>query len=151
MIRILLSGLFAFWTMAAQAQEVADCNGRATAAGLVEPWAKNSATFSNGKVRIAIMDMVEPAISAKYLMILSPPYNALGERQCRLIGHGQGLGFAAIYFDEITTSYDPALGLTFTIPALLALESGFSNGALLFATLNQTTGDIALQIELGME
>mgnify|MGYP000713528392 CR=1 FL=1 len=136
----------------ATAQEVVECDWRATAAALAEPWEDNSATFANGAVRIALLDTIDPAAGALHLLVLSPPFNELGDRQCRVVSHGQGVGFAGLYFSELEAGYDPAKGLTFSVPVQIYLpEESFSNGGQLHIALNQSTGAIAVDLELGNE
>lgn len=100
----------------AAAQEVADCDWRASAQAIVEPWDANTRTFSNGKTRLALRDTVEPAAGAFHLPILSPPYSELGERQCRVIALDGIIGFAGMTFSALIAGYDPARGLLFDIP-----------------------------------
>ena len=94
----------------ATAQEVVECDWRATAAALAEPWEDNSATFANGAVRIALLDTIDPAAGALHLLVLSPPFNELGDRQCRVVSHGQGVGFAGLYFSEAEFNFEPLGG-----------------------------------------
>jgi len=128
------------------------CEWQARADNIVEPWEENSATFANGAVRIALMDTVEPAAAAFYLMILHPPFDELGLRTCTMVGLDKGLGYAAMYFEKLEASYDPARGLTFVVPAMIYLpEQSFQNSARLQVTVNQATGDVAVVQELGRE
>ena len=133
------------------AQEVLECDWRSSARNLVEPWEDNTQTYSNGAVRLALLDLGEPAVAAMYVLVISPPYDELGTPQCRVIGWVDGLGFGAVYLKELRADYDPSRGLTFTIPAMLVLEDGFSNPVEVIATLNQATGDISTELILGPE
>ena len=45
----------------ASAQSVEDCDWRASAQALIEPWEDNTRTFANGDVRLAVTDTIEPA------------------------------------------------------------------------------------------
>ena len=136
----------------AHAVVVEECGPLARADAIVEPWEDNIRSFSNGKVRIAALDLIEPAAGAAWLMVLSPPHDETGARQCRMIGFDQGTGFAAIYFQDIDASYDPARGLTLAIPAQLYLpEENFTNSILVYATINQATGEIGIETQLGRE
>lgn len=128
---------------AASAQDVGECDWRASAQALAEPWQENTRTFANGKTRLAVMDVIEPAAGAYYLMVLSPPYDEVGGRQCRIIGMGHGIGFAGIDFNSLDASYDPATGLTFALPVSVydGANGGFAPKVLGF-TLNQATGHI---------
>ena len=85
-------------------------------------------------------------------MILSPPYDEIGGRQCRILGRDGGMGYAGIQFQDLEAAYDPARGLIFTVPAMIYLpEERFVNGTLLTITLNQSTGDIGVTQQLGNE
>ncbi len=135
-----------------QAQEVGDCDWRASARNIAEPWADNSRLFSNGKVRVALLDTLEPAAGAFHLMIISPPYDELGQPQCRVVSRLGTIGFAGLNFNELEAGYDPATGLTFILPGTIYLpEEGFSNSFLLAITLNQASGEIAFDMALGNE
>lgn len=132
---------------AAGAAEVVLCEGfRASAENIPEPWEANSRSFANGAVRLALIDTVEPAAGAFHLMILSPPYDELGGRQCRLVGAGAGMGFAGLSFEGLSAAYDPARGLTWTLPVrhFDPVTAGFRDGVL-SVTLNQATGQIVVR------
>lgn len=136
----------------AAAQSVNPCDWQASAQALVEPWEQNTRVFANGDVRLAAIDTVEPANGAAYLLVLSPPRSELGERQCRVVGFTDQIGFAAVYFDMLTANYDPAVGLQFAVPVqIVTADGGFSNGGLLALTLNQSTGAMTTQMALGNE
>ncbi|ASP18797.1 hypothetical protein ANTHELSMS3_00071 [Antarctobacter heliothermus] len=121
---------------------VSDCDWQASAWNLAEPWEENSRTFSNGKTRLALLDTIEPAAAWAHILVLSPPYSEMGDRQCKTIGYG-GMGFGGIRFNELTSSYDPATGLSFNVPvqAYNSAIADFDWYSLRF-TLNQATGDI---------
>jgi hypothetical protein len=78
-----------------------------------------------------------------HLLVLSPPYNELGDRQCVTIGAGDGNGFGGIRWDALSADYDPAVGLVFEVPVSRfdPNTEGFPTSLLSF-TLNQSTGDI---------
>jgi hypothetical protein len=44
---------------------------------ILEPWEDYVSTFSNGAVRVAIIDLVEPSVAAYKLLVMSRPYNEL--------------------------------------------------------------------------
>ncbi len=146
MIRAALIGLV-FSAAAVSAQEVADCDWVANAQNIMEPWDENTRTFSNEKVRVAAIDTVEPAAAAFHLLILSPPYDEVGGRQCRVISRATNIGFTALYFQEMQASYDPSKGLMITVPVGLDPDKiGLSEAQLLTLTLNQSTGEIVTSI-----
>ncbi|MEO1797277.1 MAG: hypothetical protein AAFR53_09695 [Pseudomonadota bacterium] len=125
----------------AAAQEVSPCDWRTQAAAIVEPWEKHTRTFGSGAVRLALMDVVEPAAGAFHLMILSPPFDELGTRQCRALSFEGSMGFAGIDFPRLTASYDPAQGLIWEVPVSIIdpASGGIAPRALRFV-LNQATG-----------
>lgn len=134
------------------AQSVSDCDWRARADAIPEPWEDYSRAFANGAVRVALLDGIEPAAAAFHLLILHPPYMELGERQCHIVSFDDRIGYAALYFTELEAGYDPARGLTVDMPGMLYLpDDGFSNSLRLFVTINQATGEITASHELGPE
>ncbi|MFN0262344.1 hypothetical protein ACKTEK_00550 [Tepidamorphus sp. 3E244] len=129
------------YPFAGQAQSVNDCDWVASARNLVEPWGDYTRTFSNGEVRIALLDTVEPAAGALHSLVLSPPRSELGDRQCRVISYAPGIGFPGLDFGQLDASYDPATGLTFTVPGSI-FENDVQVPRIIVFTLNQATGEI---------
>jgi hypothetical protein len=149
----LLPVLLALLASPAPAQpNVAPCDWRAAAANIAEPWAENTRTFANGEVRLAKMDVGEPAAGGFHLFVLSPPREEMGHRQCRIVSYDDTIGFAAIDFYGLGATYDPARGLMFTLPVQIANDSatGFVD-ALLSVTVNQATGEIGTRVDLGFD
>ena len=130
----------------AGAQEVSDCDARARADNVMEPWEENTRVFAGGRTRIAALDTIEPAAGAFHLMIVSPPFDTLGARQCKVVSLGGGVGFAGMRIDRMTSSYDPAKGLSLSVPVRVLDASGAPQEALLNVILNQGTGDISADI-----
>lgn len=125
----------------AQPITVLECDWQSSARNIVEPWESNTRTFSNGQTRLALLDTIEPAAGWAWLLVLSPPYGEVGDRQCRVIGV-DGMGFSGMGFEQLSASYDPATGLRFSLPAQrMGPEGDFVWGTLGFV-LNQATGDI---------
>ncbi|MDB6182167.1 hypothetical protein [Paracoccus fistulariae] len=132
------------------AQSVGECGDWSLARNLPEPWEENSATYANGQVRLALLDTLEPAATAMHLMILSPPLDELGDRQCKTVSlaaapdqGGWPAGFMAIDFAARQADYDPQNGLQITLPVRVFnpdLPQG-DRGAL-DITINQQTGQI---------
>ncbi|RMD92352.1 MAG: hypothetical protein D6811_07090, partial [Alphaproteobacteria bacterium] len=99
-------------------------------------------------IRIALLDTVEPAAASAHLLVLSPPYGPTGERQCRVVSLDGALGFAGLDFASLSAAYDPARGLTVSLPGTVYLpEEGFSNSIVLSVTINQATGAVEADIE----
>ncbi|MFQ1701185.1 hypothetical protein ACJ5NV_11380 [Loktanella agnita] len=132
------------------AQDVQDCDGWDSARNIAEPWEENTQTFSNGDVRLAVLDMAEPAAGPLYMMVLSPPFDEQGQPQCKVISRGEGVGWVQMVFADLRAGYDPATGLTVTVPGLLYdPEFEFSNAVELSITVNQATGAISAHEAVG--
>ena len=141
---VVLAALFA---TPASAQVAEECDWVASARAIVEPWEANTKTFSNGKVRLALLDTVEPAAGALHILVLSPPFGETGERQCRVISMSKGIGFAGIDFKQLDASYDPSTGLTFSVPGSVAYDGPGPVPKIIVFTVNQATGDIAVDLD----
>ncbi|MCU0826709.1 MAG: hypothetical protein MUE52_04740 [Tabrizicola sp.] len=133
----------------AAAQTVAACDDyRSNAQAIAEPWEANTRLFSEGEVRLAVLDTIEPAAGAFHLLILSPPYDEVGGRQCAVVSSGEGAGFAGLDLTEMTAGYDPVVGLTFAIPATRWVpDTDDFVPAVLSVTLHQATGEIGAVLE----
>lgn len=129
----------------AWAQGVIGCDGwQASARNIAEPWDRHSRLFANGAIRVTLLDTVEPAAGAFYLMVLAPPYDDLGGRNCGIVGEGDGsIGFAGLFFDQMDAAYDPARGLTLRAPvSRIAPSTGGFDPAILAVTIDQAAGTI---------
>ena len=125
------------------AQSISDCDWKANAQGLVEPWNANTRTFANGDVRLALVDTIEPAAGAFHILIFSPPENELGERQCKAVGIDDSVGFSGVDFQNLVAAYDPAKGLIFDFPVnVFDAETGGFPAKMLNISLNLATGHI---------
>ena len=132
----------------ASAQAVLPCDWQASAANIAEPWEENTRTFANGAVRVAVLDTVEPAAGALHVLLLSPPFGELGERQCRVIAIDEGIGFSGLRFDTLVARYDPTVGLMFQMPVQrYSNDSDVFEEVTLSFTLNQATGEIRAVVE----
>ena len=142
-LSLLLPGL-------ASAQEIYDCSGwQGSARNIVEPWEAHTRTFANGQIRVALLDTVEPAAGAFYLLILSPPYDELGGRGCTLVGANGGIGFSGADFPAMGASYDPVQGLTLRMGVqVFAPAVGGFDPAILAVTINQATGTVTPVYEI---
>jgi hypothetical protein len=111
----------------AAAVTVEACDGVATVETIAEPWEANSKSFYKGEVRLAVVDTGgEPACCSSHLMVLytedpgdEPPYRA-----CKLVSDAPGRGFSDVNFAQLKASYDPATGLTFSVPVAVANADG---------------------------
>lgn len=139
----------AFWAALWQplcAQEAVPCAWAAGADAIVEPWETHTRTFANGEVRLALLDTIEPAAGAFHILILSPPYGELGERQCRTLGKTSARGFSGVDFSSLQADYDASLGLLFTLQVQDFDGAEFIPATLGFS-LNQATGEIGAILE----
>ena len=134
------------------AQAISDCDWRSEARFIVEPWEENSRSFANGNVRLTRINAREPVPGPLYLMVQWRSDPVTDWSECRLIGWTQAQGFAQLEFAALSASYDPAKGLTFTLPGLFYLEEeGFSNSVLIALTLNRATNKVSVEAALGIE
>lgn len=151
-MRLCFVAFAALMAAPAMAQTAFPCDWQARADAIVEPWEDHSATFANGAVRVALLDVAEPAAAAFYLLIMHPPVDDLGLRTCTTVGLDDGLGYAFIEFAALEADYDPARGLVLTVPAIIYLpEQSFQNSALVKIEVNQATGQVAVSQRLGNE
>ncbi|MBZ0127766.1 MAG: hypothetical protein K8F59_01495 [Rhodobacteraceae bacterium] len=142
-VQILAAGAALLAASGAAAVTVEQCDWRARADAIVEPWADYSRTFSNGKTRLALLDVIEPAAGALHILVMSPPYDEMGGRQCKVISAASGIGFFGVEFTALDASYNPAIGLMFMVPVQVYDGStGMGRGAWLNFNLNQATGQI---------
>ncbi|GGM06492.1 hypothetical protein GCM10011534_30480 [Pseudooceanicola nanhaiensis] len=125
------------------AASVSDCGDRASARFLAEPWEENTATFAEGEVRLAVLDMKEPAGAPSYLVVLSPPYNEVGDRQCKMVEAQPNYGFYQIDLATVEAEQDAETGLTLRIP-VTDYADGWKNPPPfpLTVTINQSTGEV---------
>lgn len=123
--------------------EVTPCGDSTRVDVIAEPWEENSATYADGKIRVAVLDFTEPAATAWKLLVLSPPYDEVGYRQCRLVEISKNVGFYGFRFAEREADYDPAKGLTLTLPAATYnSDTSEPDWKDLSVAINQQTGEI---------
>lgn len=114
---------------------------------VAEPWEDNTASYAEGRVRVAKLDTIEPAGAPVHLLILSPPMDESGMfRQCRVVSLAEGSGFWSMDFAGRKAAYDPGRGLTLTIPVKV-YDPSAGDGAprVLTVTIDQSTGRIAAE------
>ncbi len=141
----LVSGLIAALPAAAAPAVTVDaCDDfRSNVANVAEPLEKNTRTFANGDIRLVVMDAIEPAAGAIHLVVLHPPYDEVGGRQCHVVSLARGVGFSDIDLGRAKAGYDPAKGLSLTLPVRHYVEeSGDFAGARLSVTVNQASGAV---------
>lgn len=139
--------LFAIASQTA-AQQISNCEWQARADAIVEPWEANTRTYANGDVRLALLDTVEPAAGAYHVLVISPPFGEVGDRQCRTIGMSQGVGFSGVDFGSLIAKYDPEHGLTFALDVQRFVpDAGDFLPAKLLFSVNQSTGFIGVDLQ----
>ncbi|WP_426372614.1 hypothetical protein [Aliiroseovarius sp. PTFE2010] len=130
----------------AVAQQVSDCDWRARADNIMEPWEENTRTFGGGRTRITALDTIEPAVGAFHLMIVSPPFDEVGARQCKIVSLDGSAGFAGMHIDRMIAGYHPSTGLALQVPVRILGETGAPQDAVLNVAVNQGTGAISAQV-----
>ena len=150
MIRTLLTTAFLIisTTITASAASLNECDRVSSVRNVWEPWEESTRTFANGQIRIVAMDTGgEPTCCSQHLVILSP--NPEWGRNCTVLSSTESSGFLDIYFDEITTSYDPSKGLLLSVPVgYYDYEaSGVErlNPEDILVRINQATGTVELE------
>jgi hypothetical protein len=145
---VLALGLLVVAALPAQALTVTGCDGLASVQAIAEPWEANTRTFANGDIRLVVLDTIEPAAAAFHLAILHPPRDELGSPMCSQVSASEGLGFGGMDLGPATAAYDPARGLTVTLPVSLydPDTADFVRGAL-SVTINQSTGQVQAVVE----
>jgi hypothetical protein len=143
MKRFLTAVLFGLIAIPAAAQEVRLCDELARVDAIGEPWASHTQTFAGNRVRLVVIDTLEPAAAAFQLVVLSPPFDEVGGRQCMMVGSSGTLGFGGMTLDGLDSNYDPAKGLTWGVKVTTYnADSGGLDDKVLRVTLNQSTGAI---------
>lgn len=113
---------------------------------IVEPWEENTASYDEGRIRLALIDLIEPAAAAFQLVILHPPRDEVGGRQCHLIAPHEYVGFPDIAFDRREADEDPESGLIISLPIRITPGESPEDGWTLMAiTINHQTGEIRYQ------
>lgn len=153
-MRRALALVAALLPLAAQAEDppawgdagVVACDQTTLAEFIAEPWEENTATYADGVIRVTLLDHVEPAAAAFRLMVLSPPHDELGLRQCRVVEVPGGHGYGNIDFAAREARYDPETGLTLTFPVRWgAPDEGDDGWFQLALRIDQRSGRIVTQ------
>jgi len=117
------------------------CDGwESNARNLMMPPEVAVQSFANGEVRALGLDTSEPACCSAHLMVdffvASEPFPL-----CALVSAGNGSGFSGLRMAELTAAYDPATGLTLTLPAG-RYDGSASIMSPLHVTINRATGTV---------
>lgn len=140
--------VLALTPLPAGAATVVPCNEMADVRAVAEPWEANTRTFAKGEIRLVVLDTIEPAAGAFHLVILHPPRDELGSPMCSMVSLAEGLGFSGMNLEPAEASYDPARGLTVTLPISVynADTAGFDDGTL-SVTINQASGQVEAAVQ----
>lgn len=134
-------------------ERITECDARASAGNLAEPWSDNSRTFAEGAVRVArLHDADAPECCRHYLLVLAPTGEATpagARRQCLVVAPGGERGFRELDIGGIEAGYSPHIGLTLSVPVWLHRE-GTAPDAQPFADrmillINQQTGSVSVE------
>lgn len=129
------------------AQVVAECDWRAQADAIAEPWEKNTRTFADGAIRIAVSDTGEPACCSVSLVVLAP--DAVLGRNCFLVrAEDEARGWYGIDLDGVEASYDAARGLLLSVPVDYAHPLGGPDperARAIDVRINQAEGTVNLE------
>ncbi len=142
-VSLTLAALIAATPLAAQS--LRDCNTfEANARNIYGPYAETIRDYANGAIRVIALDTAEPACCSYHVMVNHPagddPYQI-----CTLISRDDQMGFSALFMDRVEASYDPATGLTVTLPTGRWDEAaGIMHEEMLAFTVNQAAGTVTL-------
>lgn len=139
---VLAAGLSGFVMMGtASAAEVVACEAVETSvAFLAEPWEEHTRRFADGDVRLAVLDLVEPAVGAFHLLVLSPPFDIFDQATCQVVSFANGLGYREMSLVGMQAEYGPTQGLILEIPVSTGVEA--HDKVTLLLKLNQSTGEL---------
>lgn len=143
MARLALIGALALMPLPAAAVTVTACTDLANVWAVAEPWEANTKLFANGEIRLVVLDTVEPAAAAFHLVILHPPRDELGLPVCSMVSAAEGYGFGGMDLGPAEAGYDPARGLTVTLP-IRAYDPDSADflDRTLSVTINQASGQV---------
>ncbi|MBV9043528.1 MAG: hypothetical protein JO348_10815 [Alphaproteobacteria bacterium] len=155
-MRRLVLGLLALLAFAAPAGAVnlVSCNDDETtssARNIAEPWEKNARTFSNGQIRVALLDTGgEPVCCSYHLLVLYPSGD--GDQggdeyaACTVVNDYEGRGFVSLDFAKLAAAYDPKKGLLISFPYRVYNEDGGpQKGGIAKVRVNSKTGKITVE------
>lgn len=115
---------------------VGECQGWQANAANVD-WSQPSPTYADGAIRLVALDTVEPAAAAFHIMVLMLTAGA-SEQLCYLVSAGlEGHGFAGADLSRAVASYNPATGLSVTLPVTEMLPTGDFENVPLLLLINQ--------------
>lgn len=123
------------------AQSMRDCDTfEANARNTYGPYAETIREFANGAIRVIALDVGEPAGGSFHVMVTHPHPDEPWQH-CALISSENNIGFGWLNMAEVEASYDPAIGLSVTIP-IESVSGVASWDQILTITVNQATGTV---------
>ena len=146
---VLAAATLALSAFSANAASVKDCGDdfKANVQNLAEPWEKNTRTFLNGSVRIAVVDTGgEPVCCSMHLLVLAEaPEDPSGppSRICKIVSNTPEVGFMNINFAKIRSGFSPARGLDLLVPYELYIDGLKSRPGLARINVNTRTGVVS--------
>jgi hypothetical protein len=137
---------------AATAAQVRDCDTyEANVRNLNVPYSEAVREYAKGQIVLMSMFIEEPACCGSHLVVLFPSADDYYQ-ECRLVSWTNDLGYLNINLNDAAATYDPAKGLTVSVPSqLYDVDSDFRNGVLLDITVNQAKGEVSVRETLGVE
>ena len=135
-----LAAVLAVAPVALQAQVLRDCDTfEANARNLMMPPEVSVRSFADGAIRLIALETIEPACCYAHLMVTYPipdePYPG-----CTLISDEGARGFSGLLMEDLSARYDPAVGLTISVPAGAFHADADTTYAPLNVVVNQATG-----------
>ena len=151
------TAVLAIAATSAQAQVISECDTRASAGNIVEPWSEHSRSYAEGAIRLALLeDAAAPDCCRRYLLVLAPAGDEAGDeadgmqgRQCLVVAPRDEHGFRDLDIGRVAANYSPHLGLELSVPVWLHRD-GTAPGAEPFADrmillVNQETGRVSVE------
>ena len=134
---------------AASVTRCADNPNVAQPANAAQPQEKYTRSFSNGAIRVTVMDTEEPACCSWHLMIQSPA--GAGKKAapaCHIVSDSKTSGFSGVDFAKLTSSYDPRKGVLLTVPVRIYdmnKSDGSSKAGVARVRINSATGSAMVE------
>lgn len=137
----------------AAAVSITDCTDDESTAGarnIAEPWEKNIRAFSNGNIRVALLDTGgEPVCCSMHVLVLYPSGDTEGGgdeyRACSIVNDHESSGFVGIDFAKLTGAYDPKKGLLITFPYSLYNDGNPGKKGIAKIRINSKTGKVTVE------
>ena len=128
------------------AQVIRPCDGRVDVTQIVEPWEVRSRTYANGAIRIFEVYVDPNVAQGAFVGVLHPapsPDGIPSHRACSVVFSEVTVNgmVAEAYIEDARADYDPARGLTISVPVRILGGAEDMADSLVF-TVNQATGEV---------